>query len=309
MEVQASCCAIYNCESCDYRKDEKCAGCWSDNLDLKERVGTACAVFECVVSQQINSCRECTEPGCRLRRNIEIICPLRGRFEKKRWWAGRMSRAIEKRKRRVVSSDHDGKMSERVANRLRWYLAALDSFEAEGYDSVSSWQLAERVGFNSALIRKDLSRFGEFGTPSYGYRTAFLRDRIKTILRLDKPHGIVWIGACMLRHYTSAIERLCRNNCRLLGVFDVEESEIGLEIGEFTVRHVDRMNEVISDAEVSVAVIAAFTPRAQHIADALVDLGAKAILNLSGQILILPDKVRLCSLDIVGELLELCYYC
>jgi len=240
---------------------------------------------------------------------VEMICPLRARFEKKRWWAGRMARALESRKRRVANTDREEKMSERVVNRLRWYLVALDSFEAEGYDSVSSWQLAEKVGVSSALIRKDLSRFGEFGTPSYGYRTAFLRDRIKAILRLNKPRGIVWVGAYMLRNYTSAIGRLCRNNCRLLGVFDVDDREIGLRVGDFNVEHIDRIADVVAGNELSAAVIAVCSPKAQQIADTLVDLGAKAILNLSGQLLILPDNVRLCSLDVAGELLELCYYC
>lgn len=220
-----------------------------------------------------------------------------------------MSRALESRRRRAANTKYDKKMSERVVNRLRWYLAALDSFEVDGYESVSSWQLAERVGVSSALIRKDLSRFGEFGTPSYGYRTAFLRDRVRTILRLDKPRGVVWVGAYMLRHHTSDIERLCRNNCRLLGVFDIDESEIGQRVGDFNVEHVDRMAEVIAGAEVSAAVIAVTSPRAQQIAETLVNLGAKAILNLSGQLLNLPDNVRVCSLDVAGELLELCYYC
>jgi NADH/NAD ratio-sensing transcriptional regulator Rex len=113
----------------------------------------------------------------------------------------------------------------------------------------------------------------------------------------------------MLRHHASDIERLYHNNCRLLGVFDTDEGEIGQRVGNFKVEHVDRITEVIAGAEVSAAVIAVTSPRAQQIAETLVNLGAKAILNLSGQLINLPYNVRVSSLDVAGELLELCYYC
>lgn len=308
MNALTSCCALYDCEDCGHRLEKRCIGCRPGNEQLGRAPEGACAVYSCVTSRGLDSCDGCRETACVLRRSVEAVCPLRSRFENKRWWAGRMSRALAGRKG-PASPHAEEKMSERVVTRLRWYMTALDLLAEQGEASVSSWQLAERVGVSAALIRKDLSRFGEFGTPSFGYRTDYLRERIRSILRLDKPRGIAWVGACAYRHYAAALRRLDANNCRVVGLFDVDPTEIGLQAGDLPVLPADHIADALAKAEVSAGVVAVPGPQAQEISEALVRLGATAILNLSGQLLVLPDHVRVCSLDLAGELLELCYYC
>lgn len=218
-----------------------------------------------------------------------------------------MSRTLESRK-----IDSDGasanKMSERVINRLRWYLVALEAIAAEGADSVSSWQLAERVGVSAALIRKDLSRFGEFGTPSFGYRIDFLRERIRSILCLDSPKRIAWVGACALRHSEAALERLAGHNCAVVAVFDSDEAEVGGTVAGRVVQHVDEIDTAMQGISISAAVLAIRGAGVRAIAEKMVTHGARAILNMSGELLVLPGHVKVSSLDIAGELLELCYY-
>ena len=299
---------MYDCEECGHRFGKRCVGCRPGNEQFGAAPEGACAVYSCVTSRGLDSCDGCRETACVLRRSVEAICPLRSRFENKRWWAGRMSRALAGRKR-PASPHGEERMSERVVTRLRWYLTALDLLAEKGEPAVSSWQLAERVGVSAALIRKDLSRFGEFGTPSFGYRTDYLRERIRSILRLDRPRGIVWVGACAYRHHAAALRRLGTNNCRVVGLFDIDPGEIGLQIGGLSVLSADSIPCALAAEKVSAGVVAVPGPQAQQISEALVRLGATAILNLSGELLILPDHVRVCSLDLAGELLELCYYC
>jgi len=209
----------------------------------------------------------------------------------------------------MQAADRGGRMPDRVVNRLRWYLTALDSFAADGFESVSSWQLAERVGIGAALIRKDLSRFGEFGTPSYGYKIEFLRERIQGILCLDTPRKVAWVGSCAFRHNAAAIGRLAEHNCKLAAVFDTDANEIGAEVGGFRVLSADSIRDTLAGAGISAAVLAVGGSPAHEIARVLVDMGARAILNLSGEFLVLPEHVKVASVDLAGELLELCYYC
>ncbi len=219
-----------------------------------------------------------------------------------------MSRTLESRR---IGSDGacSNKMPARVINRLRWYLVALEAIATEGADSVSSWQLAERVGVSAALIRKDLSRFGEFGTPSFGYGVDFLRERIRCILCLDSPNRIVWVGACALRHNEAALERLAGQNCAVVAVLDSDETEVGKTIGGCVVQHVDEIDTVMRGISISAAVLAIPGAEVRAIAEKMVKCGARAILNMSGELLVLPGHVKISSLDIAGELLELCYYC
>ena len=244
-----------------------------------------------------------------LRRTVETLCPVRSRFENIRWWAGRMSRAMECRKPGTVEGETHGKISTRVINRLRWYLTVLDSLAAEGTILVSSWQLAERVGINAALIRKDLSRFGEFGTPSSGYRVEVLTKHIRKILKLDEPNGIVWVGASCFRLHYPSIERLSKHACNVVGVFDICPEEIGARVGDYEVLPVEHLTEVVSRTGVRAAALAVSGAEAQSVADVLVALGVRAILNVGESLLVLPDSVKVRSFDMVGELLELCYYC
>ena len=220
-----------------------------------------------------------------------------------------MARALESRKSLAADVAESPRMPERVINRIRWYMTALDSFADEGAQAVSSWQLAERVGVCAALIRKDLSRFGEFGTPSFGYRIDFLRERLAAILHLDNPKRIAWVGACSLRHNVAIAERLAQNNCRIAGVFDVDQSEIGTQILEFSILPAGSIREALAGSGVSAAFVAVAGEQAQEISRELVEVGVCAILNMSGELLVLPGHVKVTNLDLAGELLELCYYC
>lgn len=308
MESLKSVCGIYNCQECDHHAVGHCPGCQPGNTLLESSGQEVCSVYTCTQSHNIGMCDECREPSCALRRSVESICPLRSQFEKQRWWAGRMSRALESRKPQQ-NGNEDSKISRKVVNRLRWYLPVLDSFISEGYESISSWQLAEKVGINAALIRKDLSRFGDFGTPSYGYRVDFLRDKIKDILNLNKPYGLIWVGCSYYKMHSTSIMKLEVYNRRVLAVFDTDEAEVGTQIGEMTVQSTDRLAEVLPELNAAVAVIAISGQQTQTIAKTLTELGIKAILNLSGQLLVLPDHVQVRNFDIAGELLELSYYC
>lgn len=307
MERVISACGIYDCLSCDHMSAGRCPGCGPGNEAVRRDTGSSvCRVYECVRERGIAHCGECTEQPCLLRRATELVCPLRGSLENERWWAGKLSRALESRG--TCGAGRQGP-SEKVVNRLRWYLKAVDVLADEGRESISSWQLAERVGVSSALIRKDLSKFGEFGTPSYGYRVEFLRERLRSILGLSTQRDIIWIGAGALRLSPIALRRLQGHGCELRGVFDTQEAETGSMVGGLVVRPIDEVQQVVSDGRVAVAVLAVQGPEVHRVAALLAENGVGAILNLSGELLVLPSNVHVVNIDLVGEILEMCYYC
>jgi redox-sensing transcriptional repressor len=309
MDMQRAVCGIYECVGCEHQSGGECPGCVEGNLQLRKSCEQVCAVFECVETRGIAACSECDESSCVLKRSVESVCPMRSRYENMRWWAGRMARAMEAKKGSGGEADKVEKISARVVNRLRWYLTALDGFAKEGATSVSSWRLAERVGVNAALIRKDLSRFGDFGTPSFGYRVDYLTQKIRDILHLDQRNGVIWVGAACFRLHFPSVSRLGNHACVVAGVFDSDPEEIGTFVGGIEVLPLEKLEEVVSASGVHTATLALPGPEARIVAEKLADLGIKAILNVSGEMLALPDSVRVSSFDLVGELLELCYYC
>lgn len=305
--MSVSLCDIYECESCDHYAAARCPGCPDGNSYLEKRGIEACGIYRCAAAQSIDSCRACEQPSCDYARSTDTVCPLRSKFENRRWWAGRLARELCERKK--MEHEEIDKISDRTIDRMRWYLVALDSFGAQGVGSVSSWQLAQRVGVKAPLIRKDLSRFGEFGTPSLGYDVKYLRRKVLDILRLNESRHVVWLGAQRLREHLAVLPRLTQHYCHIVAVLDPDPGEVGRKIEDVQVLHLDSLTQVLSNLSVDVAVIALPAAEAQKTANVLARAGINAILNLTPSLLTVPEHVTVRNVDVCGELLALSYYC
>jgi len=305
--VPVSLCRVFECENCDHYSSARCTGCQDGNQQLEKRGMEVCGIYRCAVEQGIEVCSECELASCQLARRTDSLCPLRSRFENRRWWAGRLARSLEDRKKEPNWNRSD-KISDRTIDRMRWYLMALDSFAGQGIGSVSSWQLAQRVGVKAPLIRKDLSRFGEFGTPSFGYDVKYLRRKILDILHLNESRQVIWLGAQKLRENTVVMQRLAQHNCHIVAVLDPDPGEVGRRIADVQVLHLDSLSQVLQNLSVDVAVIALSPAEAQKAANIVVRSGVTAVLNLTPVLLIVPDHVTVRNVDVGGELLALSYY-
>ena len=61
------------------------------------------------------------------------------------------------------------KIPDETVRRLPIYLRGLMASADQGHEHISSQALADSVGVDAWQIRKDLSYFGDFGTPGVGY--------------------------------------------------------------------------------------------------------------------------------------------
>jgi redox-sensing transcriptional repressor len=112
-----------------------------------------------------------------------------------------------------------------------------------------------------------------------------------------------------MRLHLQSVGRLAKHDCGVVAVFDASPEEVGSPVGDFEVLPLEKLADVLAGSRVSAAVLALTGPAAAKAADMLVEQQIKAVLNLSGEMLALPDSVKVCSFDVVGELLELCHYC
>lgn len=301
-------CQIYECDSCDHYSAARCPGCVEGNLYLEKRGMEGCGIYNCTTTHNVSVCGDCKETSCEYARRTEAICPLRSKFENRRWWAGRLARHMSDHKA-AGDADDAGKISDRTIDRMRWYLVALDSYASQGIGSVSSWQLAQRVGVKAPLIRKDLSRFGEFGTPSLGYDVRYLRRKILDILRLNESRNVIWIGAQKLREHLGEMQRITQHNCHVVAVLDPDPNEVGKVIDDVRVAHLDNLQQILEDLSVDVAVVALQSADAQKVTNILARAGVTALLNMTPSLLTVPEHVTVRNLDVGGELLALSYYC
>lgn len=195
-----------------------------------------------------------------------------------------------------------------VIGRLPIYLQALTYLAAEGREITSSQELGDRLGISSAQIRKDLSHFGEFGKQGTGYHIAFLRDKLREILHVDRVWEVVLVGAGYLGHAIANYGGFVGRGFRIVAVFDNDPAKIHQPLGQLIVQDVKDMPRAIQEHGWQIAVIAVPASAAQEVADILVQSGIRAILNYAPITLTVPPGVRVQNIDPVASLQRMTYY-
>jgi redox-sensing transcriptional repressor len=192
--------------------------------------------------------------------------------------------------------------------RLALYARALYRIEMDGETRVSSMALAERLGINPAQVRKDLAYFGQFGVPGYGYRTSELHQKLKSILGTNREIRVALVGAGNLGRALLSYVGFSTQGFRFVAAFDTDQNKIGRVINNIEILSSARMEEVIRDSRVVIAVLAVPAQTAQEIANRLVKCGITAILNFSPTRLLVPPKVKVHYVDLALEMESLSFY-
>ena len=195
-----------------------------------------------------------------------------------------------------------------VIGRLPIYLRALNRLEQEGRDVTSSHELGQRLGISSAQIRKDLSHFGGFGKQGTGYQIAYLIEQLKHVLKVDREWDIALVGAGDLGRAVANYRGFSDRGFRIVCVFDDDPGKVNTKIGEHSIQAFDRIDSVIPALDIKVAMIAVPAHTAQAVADRLIQVGIKAILNYAPINLNVPDGIHVQHIDPVVHMQRMTYY-
>jgi len=192
--------------------------------------------------------------------------------------------------------------------RLSVYARCLAQLEEDGVSTVSSRELAERYGLNSAQVRKDLAYFGEFGVRGIGYYVSGLRAELKRILGLDREWPVALVGFGSLGSALSRYRGFERQGFRIVAIFDEDPGKVGREVAGTPILPSSRLAGEIKARAVQIAIIAVPPEAAQGVTDQLVGGGIRAILNFAPARLKVPREVRLTDVDLSIELETLSFY-
>ncbi len=195
-----------------------------------------------------------------------------------------------------------------VISRLPSYLQTLNQMAKEGWHTVSSKVLAERVGTTAAQIRKDLSFFGGFGKQGTGYSIYHLIEQLQKILNMDRVWSAIIVGAGDLGRALARYQGFAQRGIEIAMLFDIDPKIVGTQIGSVVVRHVDTMESEIQKNNFKISIITVPAAVAQIIANRLVEAGIQAILNYAPVTLIVPGSVQLQNIDPVLQLQRTLYY-
>lgn len=199
-------------------------------------------------------------------------------------------------------------MPEATVARLPVYLRALTTLADDGTTTCSSEDLAVAAGVNSAMLRKDLSYLGSYGTRGVGYDVEHLRYEIAREIGLTQDRNVVVVGLGNLGHALANYAGFRSRGFRVVALLDADPKVIGTTVVGVAVRDVTDLEQLVADLDVAIGVIATPAASAQPVADRLVGAGVTAILNFAPTVLAVPDGVEVRKVDLSTELQILAFH-
>ena len=192
--------------------------------------------------------------------------------------------------------------------RLSLYLRNLRKIRKENIGIISSDKITKFLNVSAVQFRKDLSYFGEFGKRGVGYEVDTLVREIESILGINKKWPIALIGAGRLGGALLGFEGFSTFNIRITCAFDRCANKIGEVINGVKIRDVKTLKEEVRKQNIKVAVIATPPENAQGIADELVSVDIRGILNFVPVVLKVQDNVFVSNVDMACEMERLLFF-
>nr|WP_256841406.1 redox-sensing transcriptional repressor Rex [Ornithinimicrobium cryptoxanthini] len=195
---------------------------------------------------------------------------------------------------------------EATVGRLPLYLRALTALLDQGITSISSEELATLAGVRSAQVRKDLSHLGSYGVRGVGYDSEQLSAQISQELGLTQEWPVAIVGMGNLGRALAAYGGFTGRGFRIVALVDDDPEVVGTVVEGLTVTTLTALGT--SGTAVAIGVITTPAPAAQTVAEQLVLLGVRSILNFAPGHLVLPDGVDVRGVDLATELQILAFH-
>jgi len=200
------------------------------------------------------------------------------------------------------------KIPQPTIERLSAYLQCVRGLRGSGVATASSSQIADGTGINAAQFRKDLSYFGEFGTPGLGYDVAELEAHLSRIMGLDRQHDVLLVGAGNLGTALSSYTGFSERGFCLVAAFDAAPSKVGSTLGNCPIYHIDDLAKVNATLGAEVGIVAVPRAAAQEAVDKLVAAGVRSILNFAPATVLARSGITVRHVDLTSQLEVLAYY-
>ncbi len=200
------------------------------------------------------------------------------------------------------------KVSEFTVRRLSNYFRILHTLETENVQTVSSARLAELGGITAAQVRKDLSYFGNFGTRGLGYKVPELKATVAGILGLQNQWSMALFGAGSLGHALFFHDGFREDGFFFTHIYDVDESKIGTIWKDLEIRSLNEAEKELTADPIAIGVVTTPKAVAQEVADLMVKVGIKGVLNFTPVRLELPDDIWLRNVNLAVALESLSFY-
>lgn len=198
--------------------------------------------------------------------------------------------------------------SEGVVTRLSQYLKCIVQQKEVGKRTVTSREISDYTGINSAEVRRDLIYFGIRGKRGVGFNIDELIGMFNNILGYNPMVRIALVGAGNLGKAILKYKMLDRFGFKIEYVFDNNAQIIGKNLSGRDVQDIQDIHDVIKEKGIEIAILAVPPDSAQKVTNILVDAGIKVIINYTFVRIKTPPRVKIQTTDPIEKLLHTLYY-
>ena len=189
--------------------------------------------------------------------------------------------------------------------RMPSYLHKLLRMRMEGRSHVSTTELAEYMGIELIVVRKDIALTGIKGRRRIGYEINDLITYIKDYLGWSKRITATLLGVGALGSAILGYDEFSVYVLQIESVFDSDPEKIGRMIRRHEVYDIATLGQRLSYSPPDIAIICVPTVHAQKVAEQAVAAGIKYIWNFYSITLKVPHGVIVQREVIAGGLATL----
>lgn len=182
------------------------------------------------------------------------------------------------------------------------YLRVIRELMAAGEENISSAVVAEQLGLDPVLTRKDLAMAGVPGRPRRGYPARKLANAIERALGWNKGCEAILVGVGSLGHALLGYTGFAEQNLSIVAAFDADPLVIGTVVHNVRVRAMEDLAGVVGEQKIKLGILTVPGVAAQECANALVEAGIVGIWNFTPTQIDVPDGIIVQHVDLAQSL-------
>lgn len=199
-------------------------------------------------------------------------------------------------------------LPERTVERLSEYRRSLLQCLEEGTTHIFSHELAELHHNTAVQVRRDIMFIGYTSMQRKGYDVRELIDVIGEILDSEKGLNVAVIGIGNLGRAVTTYFVGKRSKLNIIATFDVDTTKVDRVISGVNCYPLSRLDELVKEHQISVAIITVPADSAAEVTAQLVDAGIRGILNFTTIPLDVGSEVYLDEFDMITSLEKVAYF-
>ena len=200
-------------------------------------------------------------------------------------------------------------LPEKTIERLSQYRRTLNNFRAlHGRNRIFSHELAALLNITAVQVRRDIMFIGYSSLQRKGYNIDELVQVISQIIDTQEPLNVAVVGYGNLGKAITTYFVGNRPKLNLVAAFDIDPKKIGTVVNEVKCYSLERLREIITNNDISIAILTVPTPAAKEMAKVLIQTGIKGILNFTTVNLNVPEDIYLEEYDMITSLEKVAYF-